>query len=111
MNATPRTDSACRAEHDGKPSQWVMADFARELEIEADGLRREVSKANAENAALRGEIAPVLSTWEAVLAELEQWHSIGVSAIKGKAMALAEYPEINVLVNSTGAVLSAAKRK
>ena len=49
---TPRTDEACRAEHDGSPSQWVVADFARLLECElnaakADKLRLDFLESNA----------------------------------------------------------------
>lgn len=36
---TPRTDEACRDHRDGAPSEYVMADFARELERENQRLR------------------------------------------------------------------------
>jgi hypothetical protein len=39
MSDTPRTDEACRAEHDGRPSHYVVADFARRLERENQKLR------------------------------------------------------------------------
>lgn len=56
-NETPRTDEACRAEFDGRRSQYVVADFARQLERELitatqerDELRAELTEAQLKQA-------------------------------------------------------------
>jgi hypothetical protein len=49
MSDTPRTDEACRAEHDGSPSQWVMSDFARQLERELNAAKERIEEMVASN--------------------------------------------------------------
>lgn len=44
ISSTPWTDAEEAGNHGGIETGWVLADFARDLEREADGLRSELSR-------------------------------------------------------------------